>query len=153
MTLSIWYAFTLIPTVIGFISVYLTRNEHIVGRLKFLVRLFGLGAFGVALAFVLRLRDENIASAIIALYLVAGCYLIAYWATSRLHDMGVRNRYWAVVTMIPIVGPIYLIYLLCAKSAVDLSPEVDDLPPIIPQEVVDAIEAEQARKAAEKSPS
>jgi hypothetical protein len=153
MTLSIWYLLALIPTVIGFIAVYLTRNEQIVGRFEFLVRLFGLGAFGVALAFVLRLRDENIASAIIALYLLAGCYLIVYWATSRLRDMGVRNKYWAVVTMIPIVGPIYLIYLLCAKSAVDLSPEVDDLPPIIPQEVVDAIEAEQARKAAEKSPS
>jgi hypothetical protein len=59
--------------------------------------------------------------------------------------MGVRNKYWAVLTAIPVFGPIYTLYLLCAKSAVDLPTETDDdLPPIVPQDVLDAIEAEKA---------
>lgn len=149
MDFSLWYLLTLIPVAIGLVCVLLTRNEQLIGRLEFLIRLFAYCAFGIALAFVLRLRDENIASAIMALYLLAGCYLIPYWAISRLRDIGVHNKYWAVLTTIPVVGVLSMIYLLCAKSAADLAPKTEeDLPPIVPQAVLDAIEAEKAGHAA-----
>jgi uncharacterized membrane protein YhaH (DUF805 family) len=142
---SLWYLLALVPIAVGAVAVFLTHNDQVIGRLEFLVRLFGLCAFGILLAFVLRLRDENIASAIMALYLLAGFYVIPYWATSRLRDMGTHNKYWAVLATIPLIGPIYLVYLLCAKSAADLAPETeDDLPPIVSQEILDAIEAEKA---------
>jgi len=148
MDFSLWYLLTLIPVAIGLVCVVLTRNEQVIGRLEFLVRLFAYCAFGIALAFVLLMRDENIASAIMALYLLTGCYLIPYWAISRLRDIGMHNKYWAVLTTIPVGGVICLIYLLCAKSAAELAPKSDDdLPPIVPQEVQDAIEAEKASHA------
>ena len=148
MDFSIWYLLALVPMAIGLVCVVLTRNQQVIGRLEFLVRLFAFCAFGIALAFVLRLRDENIASAIMALYLLAGCYLIPYWAIARQHDIGIRHKYWAVLTTIPIVGIIYMIYLLSAKSAIELAPKAEeDLPPIVPQDVLDAIEAEKARQA------
>jgi hypothetical protein len=143
-----WYLLALIPIAVGFVSVFFTRSNQIIGRWEFLVRLFGLCAFGVALAFVLLKREPNIASATMALYFIAVCYVVPFWATSRLRDMGVRNKYWAVLPTIPIFGQIYLLYLLCAKRAGENAPEAEeDLPPIVPQEVVDAIEAEQARRA------
>ena len=145
MTLSLWYLLALIPIAVGCVSVVLTRSKELIGRLEFLVRLFALCAFGVALAFILRQRDENIAGAIMVLYLLAGSYLIPYWATARLRDMRVRNKYWAILTMVPVIGVIYTIYLLCAKGAVDLPSEAEeDLPPIVPQEVLDAIESEKS---------
>jgi uncharacterized membrane protein YhaH (DUF805 family) len=148
MTLSIWYFLALIPTAIGSVSVFLTRSKELIGRLEFLVRLFALCAFGVALAFILRQRDENIAAAIMVLYLLIGSYLIPYWATARLRDMRVRNKYWAVLTMVPVVGVIYTLYLLCAKGTIDLPSEADeDLPPIVPQDVLDAIETEKSDQA------
>lgn len=148
MDFSLWYLLTLLPAAIGLVCVVVTRNEQVIGRLEFLVRLFAYCAFGIALAFVLRLRDENIASAIMALYLLSGCYMIPYWAIARLRDMGVHNKYWAVLTTLPVVGVICMIYLLCAKSAAELAPKAEeDLPPIVPQEVLDAIEAEKAGHA------
>jgi hypothetical protein len=146
MTISIWHLLALIPIAVGFVSVSLTRSDKVIGRAEFLVRLFGLCAFGIALAFVLRRRDENLGAAIMALYFLVMCYLIPYWTTSRLRDMGVRRKYWAVLTTVPVVGLIYILYLLCAKSAGE-SRSDDDLPPIVPQEVVDAIEAERDSQA------
>ena len=147
MTLPIAALLVLIPIAIGFLAVALTHSDQAIGRAEFFVRLFGLGTFGVALSFILRQRDENIAAAIMLLYLLVACYLVPYWAISRLRDMGVRRKYLAVLTDVPVIGWLYTLYLLCAKPANDLAKEEDDLPPIVPQDVVDAIEAEKSDHA------
>ena len=104
MTFSIWHLLALVPITIGIVSVALTGNDRAIGRWAFLIRLFVLCAFGVALSFVLRQRDENVASMIMVLYVLAAWYLVPYWATERLRDMGVQRKYWAVLTNVPVIG-------------------------------------------------
>jgi uncharacterized membrane protein YhaH (DUF805 family) len=137
MTLTIWHLLALIPITIGIVSVALTGNDRAIGRWAFFIRLFVLCAFGVALSFVLRQRDENVAAATMVLYVLAAWYLVPYWASARLRDMGSRSKYWAVLTNVPVIGWLYTLYLLCAKGKSELVPQSeDDLPPLVPQEIL-----------------
>jgi len=113
---SIWHLAPIMPIVLGVIGVALNRSDQALARWPFGLRVIVLFIIGAAMAALID-EESNTALAVAAVYIAASWILLPFWAVARLRDTGVAQKYWAVLTAVPVVGLFYTLYLLCAGSA------------------------------------
>lgn len=113
--LSIWHLAPLLPIVLGVIGVALNRGDGTLARWPFGWRIIVLFIVGATMAALIDEKSDA-ALAVAAVYIAASWILLPFWAVARLRDAGVAQKYWAVLTAVPVVGLFYTLYLLCAAS-------------------------------------
>ena len=104
----------LAPVGIAALVVRQTNSTARMGRRDFAIRVLGLMLLAVLVASFLDGLLGGLASLLIV---IAAVVLEPYWAIERQNDMGVFQKYRAVLVMAPVVGLIYQIYLMVAPPA------------------------------------
>ncbi len=101
---------TLLTTGIAWIVVRVVKTTPPLTRKQFSLRILGLLIGVLVFIFV------TIGSWLSWIAVLAGWILVPYWALGRLADMGETDRRKAVVANVPLIGLIFIVWLMCWKG-------------------------------------